>query len=380
MRLYVKRKQTRALLFAGPFAASILCWLVCAGCSKVVDVLDEDTSTSQSIISSGLMEEHAGIVITDTDTTTPLVYCGLTECEKNELCCFASRRCFNPSVASCGEKLDSGDDVIDTDSHSKDSSTAHVDSNAGHTDSDENTIGNTVAAGERCLSNADCAADAFCNSVLCMGPGTCQLRNENCTEKKPFPMGALEGDLKNNANYITYLEYSLLVCGCDGRNYESECAAYAHGVRVSGVTSTAPCGGFMDAQSFVNDESLPSFMGDNDIEFNQRQLCNPHADICEQGLFCCEVTFTCMPEAERERCFVPDTPGYPCTEKFDDCQAFGWETCQRPGCGSEGVCTPTHDDCNELAPVCGCDGVSYLNICAADEENVSVAHEGECLE
>lgn len=48
-------------------------------------------------------------------------------------------------------------------------------------------------------------------------------------------------------------------------------------------------------------------------------------------------------------------------------------------CGSEGICTQFPVACLQyVAPVCGCDGVTYYNACGAAEAGVSIAYNGEC--
>ncbi|MBN2716818.1 MAG: hypothetical protein JXX14_13285 [Deltaproteobacteria bacterium] len=349
------------------YVSPALLWL---GCNNVVAVLDDDTATEDAA-QSPLMEKYAGIIISDTDTSTPVVYCGLSECAENEICCFAREACFNPLTETCGSSTEVTTDFDDNGTDSSDTASAIADTLA-------QIDAGVVAIGELCNSNADCAPDAFCRSDLCLGNGTCQPRVGDCTPKRQLPDVGSEFD--NNASYQVYLEYLTLVCGCDGRNYESECAAFAHGVRVSAMAPLSPCGGIIESSLFTGDNSLPSFISVDSDSYapGERTLCNPNADVCAANQFCCPVTFTCMRNLEAERCFVPEITGYPCTETYSDCGASGWEVCQRPGCGDKGSCVPIHNNCNELSPVCGCNGISYLNICAADEERVSVAYDGEC--
>ncbi|QED26830.1 hypothetical protein FRD01_06155 [Microvenator marinus] len=49
--------------------------------------------------------------------------------------------------------------------------------------------------------------------------------------------------------------------------------------------------------------------------------------------------------------------------------------------GRQGVCSEVPQDCpNEFAPVCGCDGSTYDNVCQAALSSISVASTGECAE
>lgn len=50
-------------------------------------------------------------------------------------------------------------------------------------------------------------------------------------------------------------------------------------------------------------------------------------------------------------------------------------------CGAllAGECTPKPEFCERMeAPVCGCDGMSYLNACIAISEGASIYAQGEC--
>ena len=55
--------------------------------------------------------------------------------------------------------------------------------------------------------------------------------------------------------------------------------------------------------------------------------------------------------------------------------------CVKPigACAATGVCETRPQTCTrELRPVCGCDGITYPNPCAAAAEGVSIAHDGQC--
>ncbi|MBL49667.1 MAG: hypothetical protein CMP28_12035 [Roseibacillus sp.] len=61
-----------------------------------------------------------------------------------------------------------------------------------------------------------------------------------------------------------------------------------------------------------------------------------------------------------------------------DCDAADY-CFSEDGCNRQGVCQPRPQFCTrEFRPVCGCDGRTYSNACAAARAGVNVASEGEC--
>jgi hypothetical protein len=56
------------------------------------------------------------------------------------------------------------------------------------------------------------------------------------------------------------------------------------------------------------------------------------------------------------------------------------EYCDAPtGCGAGGACAARPSVCTEdFMPVCGCDGATYPNACAAHAAGMAVASDGEC--
>ncbi|WP_375206784.1 Kazal-type serine protease inhibitor family protein [Hyphococcus sp.] len=71
--------------------------------------------------------------------------------------------------------------------------------------------------------------------------------------------------------------------------------------------------------------------------------------------------------------------GFQCENEGDYC-AMALGECERVA-DAAGVCTPRPEICTmDYRPVCGCDGETYSNPCAAAAKGVSIAYRGMCMD
>jgi hypothetical protein len=267
--------------------------------------------------------------------------CGGVVCAEGEECCLSTSSCFDPTdVSACVTPPRT-----------------------------ENP--------EACASNEDCAEDEYCDGDvdrpfgggLCGGVGTCRPMRD------PSDCGGYRG-----------------VCGCDGRTYADPCEASRAGVRTS---AEVPCGSRYspgEPGSYVNDcPCPPGYMCDEatDICLPIYALiaCGTH-EQCPSDMRCCGITGTCV-DADCPECCTqpPEGTFYPCRDDsdcivFDPIERGGERSffyCDGPGCGPAGGCARKEGGCSGvLEPVCGCDGMTYVNECTASEEGVRIASTGEC--
>ena len=223
--------------------------------------------------------------------------------------------------------------------------------------------------GATCLAAAACGPGLTCKRDGCAAPGWCV----------PIPGGCPA---------VAYP-----VCGCDGATYPSPCALLALGIgkkhdgpcagtACNGGDSScgplawcaAPCGGVgtCKAKPAVCGKDIAPVCGCNGKDYlNACSAAQQGISVAKDGS--CAPSSPCQPGTNDAACLCKVGGDAACgAGAFCSAAKLG-------GCGGVGLCWPKPATCPDLAkPVCGCDGATYGNACAASAAGVNVASEGPC--
>jgi len=221
------------------------------------------------------------------------------------------------------------------------------------------------AAGS-CSANTACPKGAYCASAIGVcGGGVCA----------PMPLGCPDVEMP--------------VCGCNGKTYGNACDAAAAGVTVKANGACAPnpkvCGGPTAAK-------CPS-----KSEMCDLQGCGPGAPgLCVPWLPSCPpvnaVVCGCDGKTYESDCARVKAgigkasdgacqPGPGACSTSNPASCPGGSFCSVPAgvCQGNGACAPKPEVCNMLyKPVCGCNGITYGNSCAAMAAGQNITAQGEC--
>jgi hypothetical protein len=240
-----------------------------------------------------------------------------------------------------------------------------------------NAAGVNVASEGACQGGAcggeagdTCENDQFCKTAL----GVCDENAEGvCTD--------IPAACPTNVDPV---------CGCDGETYSNACVADGAGVNIASVGACpagVACGGAA-GDTCADDEFCKLEVG----------ACSEEAEgVCTVIPGVCPATFLpvcgCDGVTYSNECFaasagVSVAAAGACAEGAT-CGGTGGGTCGEGefclpalgdcAAGAEGTCRTIPGVCPETnVPVCGCNGITYKNVCSAAGAGVGIDHAGEC--